>query len=133
MPGVFDYVSSASFTKKDMSNEENFETEYVPFLVNKAFSMFPDSIFYAARVNCIPNVSKRMQYKYYLHSLRPRKRYSKWVKNSRSDDLVMIREHYQCSWDKAKDFMTILSDEQIEEIRSSKGGIHTDYGGRKKD
>lgn len=131
MSGPFDYVNSASFSKIDMSEDDGFEKDYVPFLTNKAFSMFPDTIFYAARVNCLPNLSKTLQYKYYLHSLRPRKRFSKWIKKERSDDLSLIREHYQCSWEKARSFLSILSIEQIEEIKCSKGGNDSDNGGRK--
>ena len=85
----FDFVNSISFGKNDMMKADSLcEKEYLPFIVNKAFSYYPDTIFHAQVANGLNNqVDKRLQYDYLLHSVTKKKRYAKWHKNE--DDVLI--------------------------------------------
>lgn len=120
----FDYVNSISSSKKNLivesDNPEIEEAEYQPFMVNRALSQFMDCVLYANEINHFPNLDKKLQYEYLLNSIRPKKRFSgKWAKKDVTDDLEFIMDYFSYSREKAKSALTILSDEQIKELRSS--------------
>ena len=46
----FDVTKDISYDKKGIIDEYN-ENEYQPFLVNRYFSYFPDTIFYSNEMN----------------------------------------------------------------------------------
>jgi|688.fasta_scaffold1033587_1 hypothetical protein len=126
---VFDIVNSLSSTKK-LTFEENdpeMEKEYHSFLVNKAFSYYPDTIMHSNEMNLRPFISKRMQHNYYHNSLRSRKRYTKWLKKTKNEDIELIQKYFNFSKKKAIEALKILSDKDISCIREemSEGGAQT--------
>ena len=78
-----DFLTSINYNKKNLFEEnENFaEKSYVPFVINRCLSYFPDTILHANMMNLHTGVSKRMNYEYYLHSIRKGKRFSKTLKS----------------------------------------------------
>jgi hypothetical protein len=126
---VFDIVNSLSYTKKleFSENDSEMEKEYLPFIVNRAFSYYPDTIMHSNELNFRSFASKRMQYDYYYHSLRSRKRYSKWLKKSKNDNIELIQKYYNLSKAKAIQALELLTKEQLSQIRSemSVGGVST--------
>ena len=62
-------------------------------------------------------LDNKLQYEYYLHSLRARKRFSKWAKKEEISDLDVIKEYFSYSNQKAKDALNILNDEDISSIK----------------
>jgi hypothetical protein len=93
------------------------EKEYNPFIVNKALSRYLDMILYANEMNINPNLDKRMQYDYLFHSIRKRKRaFIPWDKKDDNPTLKTIMDYFNCSIQKAKDTINILTKEQINEI-----------------
>ena len=62
-------------------------------------------------------LDNKLQYDYYLHSLRARKRFSKWAKKEEISDLDVIKEYFSYSNQKAKDALNILNDEDISSIK----------------
>lgn len=128
MTNVFDYVKSASYTKKDLSSQPDFQETYNPYVVNKAFSLFVDTIFYANQMNCVSHLSKNLQYQYYINTLRPKSRFTKWVKRETENDetIELLSKYFGFSISKARVARTILSDEDIDEIKikTNKGGVN---------
>jgi hypothetical protein len=60
---------------------------------------------------------KGVHYGYYLNKVRPAKRFSKsWPKAKKDDVIEVIKEYYGYSTLKAKEALSVLSDEQIEQI-----------------
>ena len=124
----FDFVNSASHTKVDLvkTSHDPDETSrlYNPFIVNKAFSMWEDTVLHANEMNRMHHLFKDAQYRYYLTALRSRKRFSKWHKAEKSADLDMIQEYFQCNRTVAKGYLKILTPENLKEInkRMDKGG-----------
>ena len=120
----FDYINSITHSKDYLMTDSLSEKEYVPFLVNKGLSYFPDTILYSNEMNMRPFIDNRLAYDYYINSVRPRKRYSKWHKREKLDHVEVLMEYYECSYAKALDYAKVLNDEQIKIITKSltKGG-----------
>ena len=65
------------------------------------------------------------QFDFFLNSIRPKKRYSKWLKRENNEVLELIKDYYKCSYAKARDYVTLLNDSQLDILRkhSDKGGL----------
>lgn len=96
------------------------DDDYNQYIINMGMSFFPDTIFFANEMNT-KQVSNQMHYDYLANSVRPRKRFKKWPKKSKThnDDIVMIMHYYKYSRQKAKETLSILSDEQKKTIRKA--------------
>ena len=118
-------LSSINHNKENILRErdEREEKQYAPYVINRCLSYFPDTIFLVNSMNCIPNVDKRMHYEFLLTSVRKRKRFSKWLKKEQDARLDWIKEYYNISDKKAREYVSFLSDEQIEDIKTK-----TTYG-----
>ena len=118
-------LSSINHNKENILRErdEREEKQYAPYVINRCLSYFPDTIFLVNSMNCIPNVDKRMHYEFLLTSVRKRKRFSKWLKKEQDIRLDWIKEYYNVSEKKAREYISFLTDEQIEDIKS-----RTTYG-----
>jgi len=125
MTGLWDYVNDILHGKQDLKDEPGFESEYKPFVVNQALTYHIDTILLANQMNINPFLNKRQQYQFLLGTVRPKKRWSKWVKKPKDDDLAAIQKCYQYSFVKAKKAKRCLSDEQIAKIKKNQeeGGI----------
>jgi hypothetical protein len=121
---LFDFVNAISVNKKDLMAEDKVETLYQPFLVNKALSYFPDTILYANEMNASPHVDNKLQFHFFLNSIRPAKRFSKWVKKQEDNDLIAVMEYYGYNPEKALSALSILSSDQLITIKQKleKGG-----------
>lgn len=118
----FDFIKDASFEKKDLIknavNPELAEKEYNSWLTNEAFSLYPDTILHANRMNFYHDTASYAQYLYFLNALRRKKRFAKWVKNKKTpEEIEMICELYQVSVEKAKEYRAILSDKDMKELK----------------
>lgn len=117
---VFKFVETASKSKLDLiktaDNPEEMEKKYNPFITNKAFSFHADTILHANEMNSKHWVYKDAQYRYYLGSLRPRFRKSEWFKQSKDNDLDNIQQYYQCNRTVAKQYLSVLSKENLDHI-----------------
>lgn len=124
----FEFVNSITFNKKDMmtgtENDELAEKSYVPFVVNRALSYFPDTILYSNEMNINHHVDNKLQYHYLINSIRPKKRFSKWAKKQEDNDLDAVIQYYGYNREKAEQALSLLSPEQLEELkqRLNKGG-----------
>ena len=120
----FDFVKSITYTKQDIMNDLN-ESEYESFLVNRALSYHQDCLLYANEMNRRFELSVRLQYHYLLNTIRKRKRFAKWIKPEKIDDLNIVMEYYQVSRAKAEEYLNILSENNIAVLRKkmNKGGV----------
>ena len=101
------------------------ESEYEPFIVNRALAYYQDCILYVNEMNRRFELEVRLQYHYLLNTIRKRKRFAKWIKPVKIDDLKIVMEYYQISRPKAEEYLHILSDREIEYLRKkmNKGGV----------
>ena len=105
-----------------MDADSNCERLYLPYLVNRAMSYFTDTILYSNEMNRNHHLDKKLQYDYYMNSIRKRKRFSKWLKTDQSDDIDLIKQHFSYSDRKAREVYDILGKEGISQIRALYGG-----------
>ena len=116
-------IPSILQTKKDILEEEK---DYKPYLVNRSLSYHLDCILYANEMNMKSNLSGKLQYQYFLNSIRPMKRkFQPWQKQEVVKNLECVKEYFGYSNEKAKEALRILTDEQIALIKEKldKGGV----------
>lgn len=122
----FDFLNAINTTKKDLLREDPLsEKDYVPFMVNRGLSYFPDTIMYANEMNKHAAIPKKWQFDFYRIGIPTKKRFSKWSKKeSHSDDVKLVMNVYNYSAEKAARALEILTEEQLESLRTSysKGG-----------
>ena len=123
-----DYLNAINHKKEDlMAGEDDFwEKKYPAFIVNKALSAFTDCILYVNVMIRLPHLDKLLQFQFFLNSIGPKKRFSKWLRSSKIKNLEYVKEYYGYSNEKAKQALDILDDEQIEHIKRiiNRGGRH---------
>jgi hypothetical protein len=117
-----DILNSINQTKENLfTSDPRIEKEYVPFVINKCFSYFPDTIFYANRMNQVSSLDKKMQYDYLLSSISKKKRFSKWIKPEENKDIEVIKEVYGYSDQRAREVLDLVSVEDLKQF-IQKGG-----------
>ena len=121
-----EYLKAVNQTKEPLmdGDDEEWERKYPPFIVNKCVAPFADTIMLVNEINQLPNVDKKMQFDFLLNSLRPRKRFTPWLKATKLENLEYVKEFYGYNNEKAKAALDILDDEQISaiKIKLNKGG-----------
>ena len=121
-----DYLNAINHTKEKLmdTEDEEWERKYPPFIVNKCLAPFPDTILLLNEINQYPSIDKKLQFDFLINSLRPRKRFTPWVKAKKLEDIEYVKEFYGYNNEKAKVALTILNDDQIATIKQklNKGG-----------
>ena len=121
-----DYLNAINHTKEPLmdTEDEQWEKKYPPFIVNKCLSGFQDTLMLVNEINQHPHLDKKLQFDFLINSIRPRKRFTPWVKANKLDDLEYVKEFYGYNNEKARIALSILNDEHIATIkrRLNKGG-----------
>lgn len=128
-----DFLKAINLTKENLiENDSLAEKEYVPFVINRTMSYFPDTVLYANEMNLRGHLDNRLQNDYLLNSIRKKKRFSRWLKAEKNEDVDAIKEYYSCNYMKACEIAKILTDEQLSLIheRMDRGGLK--HGKRKR-
>ena len=121
-----DYLKAINRTKEPLMDEEDemWEKKYAPFIVNKCLAPFPDTIMLVNEINQRHHLDKKLQFDFLLNSIRPRNRYTPWMKAKKLKTLGCVKEYYGYNNEKARVALDILNDEQISAIKQKldKGG-----------
>ena len=121
-----EYLNAINHNKEPLMDTEDevWEKKYLPFVVNRCISPFLDTIMLVNEMNRLHHLDKKLQFDFLLNSIRTRKRFAPWLKANKIDDLEYVKEFYGYSNAKAKSALTILTSEQVKEIKTSlnKGG-----------
>lgn len=122
-----DWLNSINFQKNDLQEEDPTAIkQYAPYIINRCLSGFIDTIMYANEMNINNHLDGRLQYLYYLNTIRKKKRFSPWLKKDKINDIELIKQYYGYSNEKAKSALSLLNKEQINLIRKK-----LDTGGKK--
>lgn len=97
--------------------EENWP--YEPFLINRAFSLSEDTVKAAAQMNEHPTLTKDMHAAYYIHSVRPRRRFEKWPKLLDDPEVTIIAQYYGMSIREAKLHLHLHTKEALRAMQKS--------------
>ena len=121
-----EYLNAINYTKEPLMNteDEQWEKKYPPFIVNKCVAPFPDTVMLLNEINQLHHLDNKLQFDFLINSLRPRKRYTPWLKATKLENLEYVKELYGYNNEKAKAALDILNDEQISAIKTklNKGG-----------
>lgn len=98
-----DWLNSINQTKQNIIDEDpDAEKQYVPYVTNRCLSGEIDSLMYSNEMNKFHFLDKKMQYDFYINSLRKRKRYSPWTPKDTIKDLECVKSYYGYSNEKAQ-------------------------------
>ncbi len=125
MAELKDYLNSINQTKINLMDEDSsLEKQYLPYVINKCLSGFLDTVLIANEMNLYCNLDKKLQYDFFINIIRPKKRFSPWLKKQNDNSLELIKQYYGYNDEKAKSALKILTREQLEFIKSkmNRGG-----------
>ena len=111
-----DWLNSINMTKENLLLEKAEEKEYPSFIINKCLSGQIDTVLFANQMNLNHHLPGKLQYEFYLNSLRKRKRFSPWLRKEKIKDLDAVKSYYGYSNEKAMQALKILNKEQIDHI-----------------
>lgn len=120
----FDYLNAINQTKKNLIVDDISEKDYNSYVVNRSLSYFPDTVLLANEMNIHHQLDNKLKFDFLLNTVRKGKRFAKWAKVDQPEHIDVVKEYYGYSDEKAKVALTLLSDEQVEELkrRVYKGG-----------
>ena len=120
-----EYLNSINHEKKNIMDENPLcENQYPAWVVNNALYGHSDTLLLVNEMNIYNQLDNKLQYDFLLNSIRQRKRFAPWLKTSKIDNLDLVKEYFGYSDQKAKEALTLLTDDDLELIRSklNKGG-----------
>lgn len=120
----FDFINAIHHSKENLIVDDWSEKQYNPFIINKGLSYGHDTVIPANEMNSRPHLDKTLQFHFLINIIRPKKRFNKWIKAEKVDDLETVKEYYGYSTEKAKQILPLLNDSIIDEMRTriTKGG-----------
>lgn len=112
-----DWLNSINQKKNNLlfDNPDNIK-DYTPYVINRLMSAHLDTILYANEMNLHWHLDKDVQYHFYLHSIKPKKRYSDWSRKKEIQDLENVKQYYGYNTDKAREALKILTRCQLDYI-----------------
>lgn len=124
-----DYLNAINVSKEPLldTSESYTKQSYPPFVVTRCLSYFPDTLFAANEMNTRPLIDSKMHFDFLRGAVRPRKRFSKWLKREDDSRVAALVEYYGMSSRKAREALSVLSEADLEEIVAA-----VDKGGRSK-
>jgi hypothetical protein len=94
------------------------------FIVNRGLAYHYDTVLQANEMNRLNWIPPDWQFSYLLNNITKKKRFSKWQKTEKNQDLDFVMQYYAYNKQKAMVALSILNEEQLSRIRKSfdKGG-----------
>jgi len=127
MSNPFEFVKAIN-NKQNIMRDDLDEKAYNSFMVNHAFSYFPDTVLLANEMNVYHNIDSKLKFDFLINTIRKNpKRFSKWNKSQKDDGFEAVKEYYGYSNEKTRSALSLLSTEQINIIKKK-----VDHGGRKR-
>ena len=112
-----DYLYSINQSKKNILDDDpDAVRKYPAFVINKCLSSFTDTVLYANEMNKNSHLPPKMQYDFFINSVKPRKRFSPWARKDSIDYLDIVKEYYGYNDDKALQALRILTKDQLDKI-----------------
>lgn len=125
-PTIWDILEDITYNKKNnIITEENSDKLYQAYLINRALILNGDTYKAANEMNVRHHLPKILQNLFFINILKKRKRFNKWPKRVKVDNVELVMEYYGYSYEKAKQVMDLLDDKQIEYLKRK-----VDKGGR---
>ena len=116
-----DYLKAINESKEPLLDSDDimWQKKYPTFIINRCLSMFYDTIMHSNEMNGLHFLPKRMQFHYFINSIRKKRRFGgKWLSQTKLKNLEIVKSYYGYSNQKAKEALNILTDDQIESIKT---------------
>jgi hypothetical protein len=110
------WLNSINYEKQNIMTEDN-KKEYPPYIINRCLSGFIDTVMMANEMNINHQLPSELQYQFLLNIVRPKRRFSPWLKKEKLNDLEVVKSYYGYSNEKARTALSILSDDQLNSIK----------------
>ena len=95
------------------------EAGYDAFMMNRIAANNYTDVFFAAELNRFPGLSKEMSYSFYYNALDRGKRYGRWHKSAKNEEIGAIARAYNINVLRAAQYHRVLSPDQIAAIVAS--------------
>ena len=120
----FDFINAIHYSKDNLIVDDWSEKQYNPYIINKGLSYGHDTVIPANEMNSRPHLDKILQFHFLINIIRPKKRFNKWIKAEKINDLEVVKEYYGYSTEKAKQVLPLLDDKIIDDMKRkiTKGG-----------
>ena len=124
----FDFINSINYSKDNLIVDDWSEKQYTPYLVNRGLSFGPDTVIAANEMNSRPHIDKKLQYHFLINSIRPKKRYNKWLKATQIESIEVIKQYYGYNTEKARQVISLFDQSTIKNLKQKleKGGMRND-------
>ena len=110
--GTFDYITD--ICQKNL-NITDF-SKYSKFLVLRGLSNYYDTVLLANEMNLYPNIPGEYQFHFLKSLITKKKRWSKWSKKKKVDNIEIVKQSYKVSDDKAIGILELLSPDQLDQL-----------------
>ena len=121
-----DYLKTINETKQNLldSEDTSWEKEYPAWVVTKCMASHYDTVLLANEMNIYYELPNKLQYDFYINTVRKRKRFSPWEKKVKIEDLETVKTYYNYSTQKAQAILKILNKDQLDHLKSklNRGG-----------
>lgn len=125
-PGLFDYVKDLSYEKKNLAGkikEEtgNFPSEYVPYVVMKAFGNAPDTVLIANELNIrFSEIDTESQYQFFLYAIPKKRRFNKFFSEDkdRTKQIQALSKYFETGYNDARTNLKMFSKNELDYIVS---------------
>lgn len=123
MSSLFDYITTINKKSgvKPRDNIMQFEADYHPFMVNKNFSYFLDTVLDAQEMNIrwspMHNIPPEAHFAYLYNTISKGFRSEKWVKQEKSDEISTICAVYGYSPKQAREVLDLFSEDDIKQLK----------------
>jgi hypothetical protein len=122
MRSPFDFVNAILQNKNQLITDKSSESEYLPFMVNRALSFHKDCILQANEMNRRHFVDNKMQNDFLMNIIRKYKRpFTKWAKPEKNDDIECIKIIFGFSNKKAMEALKLISKEDLKILKGKIG------------
>ena len=121
----WDIINAINAHQTDLINPDNEDQcNKEAFFVFRALSMGPDTVILANEMNARPHLDFKLQFDFLINTIRPKKRYNKWLKAEPVEVLEVIQEYHGYSIVKARQVLPLLTPDQIIYMKNrlNKGG-----------
>ena len=120
---IFNFIDAITYTKQDLTKHPDFQKLYNPFMIDRWLSMNKSTLnaaFYADQILSIP---KENHFKFLQNTIAEEKVWLSYEKRNREyDDLEVISNYYNVSFEEAKEILFLIDVDQLELIKNSFGG-----------
>jgi hypothetical protein len=113
----FLFVNDITHGKSNIMVDDIAEKAYSPYMVNRSLSYFHDTVLMANEMNLNHHLDNRLQFDFLINIVRKKKRFSKWTKVQQNEDVEVIKQYYGYSNQKARQIHSLLTSEQIDELK----------------